>query len=127
MGYIRHHAIIVTSWDKELLFKAHNRAIEIFDMETKSISEILTARCNDTYSFFISPDGSKEGWKESQEGDIHREQFKYWLKKQTHNDGSSSLSWVEVQYGDDDNITKIVDSSDDEHNRIYQEFNKERS
>jgi hypothetical protein len=109
MGYERHHAIAVTSYDPELLTKAHERATTYFSAQ---VTPIIKSPVNSQYSFFIGPDGSKEGWKPSAEGDRCRKIFKDWLKAQTFDDGSSALKWVEVQYGDDERQTKIVDDSD---------------
>ena len=63
-------------------------------------------------SFFIPPDGSKEGWDDSEEGDKSRDRFVGWLRSVREKYG---LSWVEVQYGDNDYITKILRDSDEEY------------
>ncbi len=39
MGYIRHHGIAVTSWNDELIKKAHEKATQIFKSRTSSIIE----------------------------------------------------------------------------------------
>lgn len=39
MGYIRHHAIAVTSWNDELIKKAHEKAMQIFKDRTSNIIE----------------------------------------------------------------------------------------
>jgi hypothetical protein len=105
MGYMRHHAIIVTTFSLELAGKAHEKAMEIFPI----VSEILASKYNGYCSFLIPPDGSKELWLESDEGDKRREIFKKWLLSQLYNDTSSPYSWVEIQYHDDDGETKIID------------------
>ncbi len=74
MGTIQHHAIIVTGVDyQESTPVADLYAIakEIFPV----VSEILFTRMNGYSSFFIPPDGSKEGWEESDLGDERRELF----------------------------------------------------
>lgn len=53
MGYIRHHSIAVTSWNNELIKKAHQKATEIFKHRT---SPILEGDVNDYNSFFIAPE-----------------------------------------------------------------------
>ena len=55
----------MTSWDKKYLIKARTAAEGIFPW----VSEISPTAINGYVSFFIPPDGSKEGWKESTEGD----------------------------------------------------------
>jgi len=114
MGYIRHHAIIVTSKDKELLLKAESKAYDHFDVCSGIISSGINGYC----SFFIPPDGSNEGWDESKDGDRVRHIFISWLKEQANSDGSSALSWVEIQYGDDNLVTMIINSSDDEIKKV---------
>lgn len=94
MGYRRHHAIIVTGCD---LKQVHKKAKKIFPQ----VSEILPPLINFTESFFIPPDGSKEGWADSNEGDDRRQEFIIYLHRKT-------CDWVEVQYGDDEGINKVV-------------------
>ena len=110
MGYMRHHAIIVSTWDEGMLNEAHDIASRIFPV----VSDILDSAENGEKSFFIPPDGSKEGrqWEASRIGDAHREEFVEWLIEQEYEDGSNTLGWVEVQYADDDLDTRIVRSRD---------------
>lgn len=110
MGYKRHHAIIVTSWDAKELKDAYNTACGIFPI----VSNITKMGINNYQSFFVPPDGSKEGWDESNEGDRRRKRFIEYLDQQRYEDGSICLDWVEIQYGDDDGITKITCHSDEE-------------
>lgn len=105
MGYMRHHAIVVTSWKKELIQEAHDKAKEIFN---GTATEILQSTMNGYLSFFIATDGSKEGWNDSNLGDLRRKRFINWCKKQVHEDGSSSLNWAELFYGDDEDKARIV-------------------
>lgn len=111
MGYMRHHAIIVTSWNEKNLFKVHIKARRIFGDDL--VSNIVKSLINDYQSFFIAPDGSKEGWEDSDIGDMKREAFIKSLDNFRYEDGSSPLDWVEVQYGDDWNETIIVNHSDE--------------
>lgn len=96
MGYMRHHAIIVTASDKNIE-PIHIKAKEIFGDAT---SNILPAAVNGYRSFFIGPDGSKEYWQMSDEGNSRREDFKRWL-----NDPRQANAyyprWAEIQYGDE--------------------------
>jgi hypothetical protein len=110
MGYIRHHAIIVTSGIDELIEAAHEQARACFTAE--QVSPIAESPVNGYRSFFVAPDGSKEGWEASAMGDGQRDEFVGWLNRQRYGDGSTSLRWVEVQYGDDNDETKIVRDSD---------------
>jgi hypothetical protein len=110
MGYIRHHAIIVSSWNTSSIVFVHRQAKEMFP----HISEVIPSGINGYMSFFIPPDGSKEGWKDSDDGDKRRRVFIELLNKQRYGDSSSNLDWVEVQYGDDDLENKVTHDSDEE-------------
>lgn len=103
MGHTRHNAIIVTSWDAKALKEAHEKAKGIFP----SVSSITTQQCNGYASFLVPPDGSKEGWGESENGDRHRLEFISWMAIRQY-DGHSNLTWVEVQYGDDDGDDRVI-------------------
>lgn len=99
MGYMCHHTIIVTTYRQTYILSAHNAAKELFGV---LVSGIVESVMNGYYSFFIAPDGSKEGWDESDEYDKKRGQFIEWLDGFQFEDGSSPFKWFEAQYGDDD-------------------------
>jgi len=105
MSYMRHHAMIVTTFTPEYAQKAHGVAVEIFG---ERVTPIITDNVNAYKTFFIVPDGSKEGWDASEIGDMQRDRFIEWLDSTRHEDGSCSYSWVEVQYGDDEKKTLVV-------------------
>lgn len=111
MGYMRHHCIIITGWDKKIVNKAYRKATSIFTgcPISKPTKEVI----NGYTSFWIAPDGSKEGWGDSDKGDMERGEFIKYLMGLYYEDGSSPLAWALVQYGDDNCITKIIDSNDD--------------
>lgn len=102
MGYIRHHAIVVTAYRADIHLY-HQKAESIFP----DVSPISSETINGYRSFFIPPDGSKEGWEESNTGDDNRRLFIQFLKQYP------GAGWVEVQYHDDDRISKVTQSSDD--------------
>lgn len=108
MGYVRHHAIVVTSWHQELLNQAHAKATEL----GMSVSNITAGVTNGHRSFLVAPDGSKEGWDESKRGDAQRAQLVEWLDDQRYDDDSTSIAWVEVQFGDERQHTLLIDDSD---------------
>lgn len=93
MGYIRYHAIAVTSRNEDLIKKAHKRATQIFKGRTSSIIE---SDVNSYQSFFIAPDGSQEGWRESNIGDVQRTTFKDWINEQAFEDGSNSIFFLRI-------------------------------
>jgi hypothetical protein len=105
MGYLRRHAIVVTGDDfresKDIL-DAHAKATEIFPW----VSPVSPPATNGERSFFIPPDGSKEGWGESRLGDERRDSFIAWLRK------FGQVCWVEVCYAEDDPNTRATRASD---------------
>lgn len=104
MGYIAHNAIVVTSWNEDAIGKAHIKAIEL----GCHVSNIVDSKMNGYASFLIAPDGSKEGWGDSDKGDARREAWKAWTHELAYEDGSSSLHWVEVRFGSDDGDASVV-------------------
>jgi hypothetical protein len=108
MGYIRHHTIVVTGADDfgGHVTAAHEEARRVFTDTAAHVSEITPASVNASKSFFIAPDGSKEWWDESDRCNAAREQYVAWLREQGH------VEWVEVQFGDDEHQTLIVNDSD---------------
>lgn len=104
MGYIAHNAIVVTSWNDETIEKAHAKATEL----RCSVSNIVASPVNGYKSFLIAPDGSKEGWGDSDVGDAQRKAWIAWSKDLRYEDGSSSLHWCEVRFGSDDADAQIV-------------------
>lgn len=107
MGYMRHHAIIVTSFKDDYTEQLRDIAVAIFG---KSVTNIVESQINGDTSFMVGPDGSKEGWQESEDGDKRRDRFITELR------AAYKLGvycrWVEVQYGDDNQITEALRSSD---------------
>ncbi len=95
MGYIRHHMIVVTGWDEERVAAAHVKAREIFP----TVSPVLQSELNGYESFFIPPDGSKEGCDASHEGGRRRNDFMSWCEAQYE---PGYLDVVELLYGGDD-------------------------
>lgn len=120
MGYMRHHAIVVTGQLRDnngvpfpRIEDAHTEAVKLFP----KVPEIAEAEINGYGSFFIPPDGSKEGWAESDEGDERRARFIEWLRSNEYEGGGSPFRWVEVQYGDDEHVTIVTAHSDEERER----------
>lgn len=108
MGYIRHHAIVVTGND-DTIEEARQAAI---DAGCVSVTNVAHAKTNGYASFLVAPDGSKEGWDTSDEGDAARGRFIDWL-----NSASRYFSWAEVVLGSDDGVALIARnawSDDDE-------------
>ena len=99
MGYIRHSAIILTGWKDEHIAAAKDKA-EIIGLQVIGPSKEVT---NGYKTICVVPDGSKEGWPESNQGDERRREFTDWLNASF----DIYLEWVEVDYGDDDSEATI--------------------
>ncbi len=98
MGYTRHHAIIVSSWNEELLMQAYKEAIAIFG---KQVSNVVDSEVNKIQTFFVGPDGSKRGWPEADLSDKKRDKFIQYLDSREYEDGSNCLRYCMVMYSDD--------------------------
>jgi hypothetical protein len=114
MGYERHHAIVLTSWNEAKLTEAHAKAVEL----GCTVSEITAEVVNGYRSFFVAPDGSKEGWDGSAEGWRRRCALIDWLRSTYARPDGQYIDWVEVQYGDDNGVTRTTRSSDDDQEGV---------
>lgn len=110
MGYIKHHSIIVSGWKHENVKEAHEKAIEIFNKEfgfekgVALVSNIIDGITNFQESFFIAPDGSKEGWEDSESGNNARKLFLDWLQ----NSRDNYCEYVEVIFGGDSDQNEVI-------------------
>ena len=101
MGYIRHNAIIATTWrpDSAGSLVEYARGLR---MEAVAGDKLM----NGYITVCINPDGSKEGWEDSNYGDQARERIKDWIR--AHED---MWEWCEVAYGHDDHVAAVTDSA----------------
>lgn len=104
MGYMRHDAIVVTSWKNEAIKAAAAKAREC-GLEVLGPSGVAT---NGIRTLLVCPDGSKEGWEESDSFDAKRAAFIAYLNGERYEDNSSCLSWVALAYGSDDAAAEIT-------------------
>lgn len=104
MGYIVNHTISVTSSNETALRSARDFAAST----GAGVSEIVTGMVNGSASFVVVPDGSKEGWEESDLGDKRREQIKLWLRARAYSDGSTPFKWFEVEHPED-GAPRVID------------------
>ena len=123
MGYMRHHAIIVTGYEQEAVEEMRKVAVGLWnDVYTGHgdhlVSPVVASPMNGYYSFCVFPDGSKEGWVISKAGDEIRDALIETLNTLRFSDKSSPFDWVEFQYGDDGRVTRITRHSDDYHDDI---------
>ena len=107
MGYIKHHAIIITTWDDKTLAKIYKHLVPIFG---KRISKIIKSDINGFVSLFIAPDGSKEDWPESDKGDKDRAKLIRYLNTFAYEDGSNAIKYVEISY-DEEREAQIVNNN----------------
>lgn len=119
MGYMRHHAIVVTGIEYDQpetvqdIRVARAQCENIVKGSCVRVSEVTPKVMNGYRSFLVAPDGSKEGWSDSKEGDDVRCKIISFLNSTRYSDGSSSLGWVEVQFDDDEKDTRIIHDSDE--------------
>ena len=102
MGYIRHNAIIATAFQKE--------AVAALTEYARGLgAEVLVGGevTNGYMTVCITPDGSKEGWEESNEGNERRAKIKHWMRERAE---KLYFEWCEVAYGNDDSKAEITDS-----------------
>lgn len=107
MGYIKHNAIVITSWSEASIVAATEKATDIGLQVLGPAPSVI----NSYRSLMICPDGSKEGWEDSNVGDKKREKFRSWLDTQKYGDGSGNLEWAEISYGLDDQEATITASA----------------
>jgi hypothetical protein len=101
-----HHTIAVTTNIERWAAPAHAKAVAIFG---DGVTPIFETKLNGVWSFFVLPDGSKEGWEASDEGDARRFAFVAWLDAQRYDDDSTPYHWVEVAIGSDEpDETEII-------------------
>lgn len=108
MGYIRHNAIIATGWQDEAL-----AALLVYANGIGANAALIPCDTNGYSTVCIGPDGSKEGWERSAEGDEQRRQIKAWFE--AHPDWY--FEWREVAYGNDDGRASIVESAWESENQ----------
>ena len=120
MGYIKHNAIIVTTYSESDIDRAYEIAAGIFGMD--NVTDKIMSESNGYFSFFIPPDGSKEGWTASRIGDVRRNSFMEWCAEQAYTDLSNNICAVELTYGGENGETFIDDISYRAENETY-DFN----
>jgi len=99
MGIINHNAVLATTWSEE-----HYKSISIWISE-RSVNEQMLFLFGNNFvngarTIVLIPDGSKEGWVESDKGDALRRSFIERLEEDKYEDGSSPWDWIEVGYGE---------------------------
>ena len=106
MGYYRSHTIAITSVFQDDVKEAHAKAKEIFD--NQMVTEIISGTTNAQDSFFVAPDGSKEGWDESDKQDDNRKALIDWIDAHNDKKGCSYIQYVEMYFADDNEMCEIL-------------------
>jgi hypothetical protein len=95
VGYVKHSAIIVTGKDLAIV----GRARSVASVLQLVVTDVVADSVNGYHSFLVAPDGSKEGWIDSDLGDQRRDQFVEWIRVLPDTEGH--LDWIDVEYGGD--------------------------
>jgi hypothetical protein len=106
MGYYINHTIVVVSMNADALREARDFAAST----GADVSEIVRGKINGSASFFVAPDGSKEGWTDSDCGDMCRAQIKAQLRATGY-----PLAWFEVAHPED-GAPQVIDHQDHDEN-----------
>jgi hypothetical protein len=96
MSAVIHRAIVVTSFDKTKLRAAHSVACAMFGGR---VSVPLPSEVNGYESFLVGTCGSKIGWEPEKRDELVRAAFIGHLRSYAYEDGSNSVEWAEIEYG----------------------------
>ena len=99
MGVINHNAVLAVTWSAEVAVKIRGW-IAAKQVEDKQLFLEHFAPMNGYTTFILCPDGSKEGWEESDRGDALRAAFLEHLGTYDNSDHSSPVEWIEVGFGE---------------------------
>ena len=106
MGYFVSHTIVVSGWDYGVLRATWRTAKNMFEGTGHHVGNITPPASNSYRSYFIAPDGSKQGWDTSRYGWEARRKFIDYLCELP-----SAVDWVLVQFADERLNTCVLDSS----------------
>ena len=99
MGVINHNAVLATTWSETLADELQAWVDQLSEGE-QNLFVRSSPVTNGYHSFALMPDGSKEGWEESDSGDLLRQRFIDRLSEDQYDDASSPWDWVEVGFGE---------------------------
>lgn len=110
MGYMKHHAVCIIGWKKDVMEELHRKALEISEKhEQRIVTDLYSSPVDTYYSFFIHPDGGKEGWLPSDQGDRIRNEI---IECIDIDPKFEHVRYVEVTFGEDENhAAKIISSN----------------
>ncbi len=99
MGTIIHHAVVATTWNDETFAKIL-KWVKNLPAQERAMFLMSKPKMNGYATVILVPDGSKEGWAESDWGDQLRREFIHILELDKYGDGSSPWDWVEIEFGE---------------------------
>lgn len=107
MGYLRHECIVVNGDMSADVLKAHECASAIFNRHGIGglVGGLTHHAINGGAAFLIAPDGSKEGWTESENGQKARDRFMEFLRSD-----HVCVNWALILIGGDDGEYSILQS-----------------
>lgn len=100
MGVMNHNVVAATTWDAKRFADAWAWVEALPDKSRRLFLADAAPGINGYRSIVLLPDGSKEGWTESDQGDVLRATFMERLRMDDHCDGSSPWDFVEVSFGE---------------------------
>jgi hypothetical protein len=100
MSVINHNSIIATTLDKKEFERVAKWIENNFSPEVIDLFAFKSSLVNGYQTIVMVPDGSNEGWEESNLADEARNEFIAELEKANFSDGSSPWSYVEVGFGE---------------------------
>ncbi|MDX2195794.1 MAG: hypothetical protein NW207_05205 [Cytophagales bacterium] len=116
MKNIKHHTIIVTCQEKAETENIRNQIVALYKqkMEVKTghklITPIFESLINSFFTFYIIPDGSKEGYDASEDGDILRQEVYSLLLTYKSQHPHIYIAYAELSYGGDNEAPKIINA-----------------
>jgi hypothetical protein len=94
MGTYKIKTIVVFA-NKSFIGEAHQKAMQLLpDLTT----EIFVAPLNGWSTFYVFPDGSKEGWEDEIEFDHSRFLLKEWINEQASPQLGSPVKFAEIVF-----------------------------
>lgn len=99
MGTINHNAIVATTWDDEIV-TAVTKWVGTLETKYRSLFIYGFGICNGFHTIVMIPDGSKEGWNDSENCDEIRKQFVALLDSFAYKDESNPVNYIEVGFGE---------------------------
>ena len=103
MGYIKHEAVLATTWDDANVAELRKKLAE-WSQEDQARVLIGPSTMNGYVTVILVPDGSKEGWDESDKWDVLRAHFLSFLTAQ-------HWQTLIVTYGDDRPSVQSIEES----------------